>query len=83
MVILVKQPKDNKVTEDHVFVFSDQNSVEKPKVIDITEDLPALIKVRLRCPLTISVKVAEKGNLKNHMFRKTQYCIHMEILGFG
>lgn len=67
LVILVKQPKDNKVTEDNIFVSPDQNTVEKPKVIDITEDLPALITARLRCPLTISVKVAAKGSLKNSL----------------
>lgn len=83
-MILVKQPKDNKVTEDNIFVSPDQNTVEKPKVIDITEDLPALITARLRCPLTISVKVAAKGNLKYqyHMFRKSQPCIRMEIHWF-
>nr|XP_022328043.1 ufm1-specific protease 2-like [Crassostrea virginica] len=67
LVIIVKQPKDTTLSEDNVFVCTDQICVKKPQVFTVvTEDPQPLIKFRLRCPLTVSVQLLEqKGSLKN------------------
>ncbi|XP_056013009.1 ufm1-specific protease 2-like [Ostrea edulis] len=65
LVICVRQNKDNKFSEDNIFLSTDLNHVQKPTV-SITEDGPPLITVRLRHSVTLSVRVdGKKGSLKN------------------